>query len=176
MVTFRLLEAFSDRRLSLVEGDGRVMVLASSSASGAPGFAVHRPTLAARLGQFGPEVQTLVFVGGPFPDLPTVARIDEMLAIFGDEDALTDWRPVTEAVKRVESGRVVHAVDRDTLVRPMGPYVIRRHLVDAMADGPNQWIDPIEEAAGLGAIVWLWHDSRSLASRSSPRPHEFGQL
>ncbi|MPZ51245.1 MAG: hypothetical protein GEU79_00670 [Acidimicrobiia bacterium] len=160
MITYRLLEAFSDRRLGLMEGDGRAMVLTTSSALGAPGSSVHRPTLAARLDQFSNDVDLVVFLDGSFPDAPTIARTDDMLSVFADEDALCDWRPVTEAVKQVQFGRVAGAVDRETLVRPHTPYVLRRPLVERIAEGAHQWLDPMEEAAALGANIRLWHDPR----------------
>lgn len=134
------------------------MVLHTSSAV-VPGRPVHHPTLAARLEQFPPQMDTVVFLDGAFPDAPTIARTDEMLALFDHEDALCDWRPVTEAMKRVHSGYVVGAVDRETLVRPVTPYVMRRHMVEAMAlVGTETWIDPMEEAASLGAVITLWQD------------------
>lgn len=122
-----------------------------------PTLQVHAPTLLQRLAQLSPDIDTLVFVDGPFPDNATIERIDDMLEQFAsqDIDALAGYVAATEAIKRVHGNQVLHGVDRSTLIAVKGPEIISREAlvraVDSMDSHP--WTCPLLLVARSGGRV-----------------------
>jgi hypothetical protein len=58
---------------------------------------------------------------------PAAALLDALAAAVerADADAAVAVRPVTDALKRVEGDRIVDDVDRDTILLPVGPVLLR---------------------------------------------------
>lgn len=169
MVSPHLLRPFSSRQLSLVSGDGRVMVFASLGGRWqGPTTEVHGPTLARRITDLPGDIDTVVFIDEPVPDGVTVGLIDDMVHAFDDHpaDILVRYVPATEAVKRVDGPLVVEGIDRSRLVAVRAPEVISR---EAMANGISAlgnrlWVNPTALAASTGAVVGLYEHHHSGAS------------
>ncbi len=142
MLSPHLLRPYSGSQLGLVEADRRVLVLAAAGSRWVgPTLLVHRPTLEHRVRQSA--AVWVVVVGEPVPEASTVAQVDDMLAVVGDDlDGLVPTAPFTEAVKRVEGDRVVGAVDRSRLVRIRPPEVLRRSALSAALEGvEDTWVN-----------------------------------
>jgi 2-C-methyl-D-erythritol 4-phosphate cytidylyltransferase len=108
----------------------------------------------------GESIDTVVFFDQPVPDGAMVATIDDMLGHFEgvEADALVQFVPVTEAVKRVEREVVLEGMDRTSLVAVRCPEVIDRAVLSAAISriGDRQWINPTALIASTGAIIALY--------------------
>jgi hypothetical protein len=169
-----LLRPFSSRQLSLVAGDGKVLVFAVLGGRYAgSSVQVHVPTLARRVEQLPRSIDTVVFIDEPVPDGAVVATIDDMLTEMegSQADALAHFAPATEAVKRVDGGVVVEGVDRSSLVTVRSPEVIRKPALERALDRvePMQWVNPTALVAAHGFVVELHGSGLAPERRSSPR-------
>ncbi len=174
MVSPHLLRPFSSRQLSLVSGDGKVLVFAVLGGKFAgPSVQVHVPTLARRVEQLPRHIDTVVFIDEPVPDGAVVATIEEMLVEFEDSpaDVLAHYVPATEAVKRVESEVVVEGIDRSSLVSVRSPELIRRPVLERSVDkaGNLAWVNPTALVASTGATVSLFDGGRTSRRQSQAR-------
>jgi|FLYL01.1.fsa_nt_gi hypothetical protein len=170
MTSPHLLRPFSSRQLSLVAGDDGVTVFAVLGGRYAgPSVEAHVPTLVQRALSLPRPVHTVVFVDEPLPDAALVALVDDMVADFldSDLDALAQAAPVSEAVKRVEHGRIVEGIERSTLMAVRAPEVIgRRALERAVTVAGNRlWANPTALVAETGGRIGF-HRSRA--------PHRLG--
>lgn len=153
-----------------MEDEGRVIafgVLGGRYAG--PSVQVHAPTLIKRMSDLPASIETVVFFDDPIPDAATVATIDDMLALFAeiDTEVLAPCVAATEAVKRVDRGRVVEGIDRTALVSIRCPEVIDRM---ALADAVDQlsdelWVNPASLVAAAGGRVRLYRGSMVSARR-----------
>jgi hypothetical protein len=169
-----LLRPFSSRQLSLVAGDGKVLVFAVLGGRFAgPSVQVHVPTLARRVQQLPQSIDTVVFIDEPVPDGAVVAAIDDMLVAFEDSsaDAMAHFTPATEAVKRVEGSVVVEGIDRSVLVSVRSPEVIRKPALRRAVEliGSVQWVNPTALVAAHGATVELYGSGLTPRRRSTSR-------
>lgn len=156
-----LLRPFSSRQLSLVAGDGKVLVFAVLGGRFAgSSVQVHVPTLARRVDQLPRSIDTVVFIDEPVPDGAIVAAIDDMLVAFEDStaDVLAHFAPATEAVKRVDGTVVVEGIDRSALVSVRSPEVIRKPVLERAVEriGQMQWVNPTALVAAHGAVVEMY--------------------
>ncbi|HUO45272.1 MAG TPA: hypothetical protein VM470_00395 [Acidimicrobiia bacterium] len=154
-----LIRPFPARQLGLVEGDDAVMVFCVLGGRYAgPTMLAHLPTLQRRCSELRPEIEILVFVDESQPDAATVARIDEMLAMFRDGDALVCFQPATEAMKLVEGDEVTRGVDRTQLLAVRGIEIIRRPTLDRALSSPppSVWVNPTTLVADLGGDIRLF--------------------
>lgn len=158
MTSPHLLRPFSSRQLSLVAGDGQVMVFAVLGGRFAgPSVEVHVPTLIHRIQTLPRHIHTLVFVDEPVPDAAVVALVDDMVDEFlnTEVDVLCQQVAANEAVKRVTGDRVVEGIDRSALVAVRAPEVIRRDTLEravaAVVD--RQWVNPTALVAGAGGRI-----------------------
>jgi 2-C-methyl-D-erythritol 4-phosphate cytidylyltransferase len=166
MVSPHLLRPFSSRQLSLVSGDGKVLVFAVLGGKFAgSSVQVHVPTLARRVEQLPRHIDTVVFIDEPVPDGAVVATIEEMLAEFEDSafDVLAHYVPATEAVKRVEFDAVVEGIDRSSLVSVRSPELIRRSVLEAAVESITDvaWVNPTALVASIGARVSVFGSARA---------------
>jgi hypothetical protein len=162
-----LLRPYSPRQLGLVEGNERLMVFASMSPyTAGPSLVVHAPTLSRRLAELPHLVEVVAFIGGPVPDLPMLAHLDDMVGYFEqiDTDCLVDYVAVTEAIKEVEGDRVVRGIPRGPLVSFRPPEVMTRPSIEAALDKSTlqAWVDPASlVVAAAGRItLYPWELSR----------------
>lgn len=166
MVSPHLLRPFSSRQLSLVSGEGRVLVFAVLGGRFV-GSAVqaHAPTLARRVAELPGFVEVVAFIEESFPDGEVVARLDDMIAtlIGSPADAVVRRVEVSEAVKRVEGNRVVGAVDRSLLVAVRSPEVVRRAALENAVGsiGEETWVGVTGLVVRSGGRVLLYDESRS---------------
>ena len=172
MVSPHLLRPFSSRQLSLVSGDGKVLVFAVLGGKFAgSSVQVHVPTLARRVEQMPHHIDTVVFIDEPVPDGAVVATIEEMLIEFegSPADVLAHYVPATEAVKHVEADTVVEGIDRSSLVAVRSPEVIRRPALETAVDGVGDvaWVNPTALVASAGAKVSLFGSARTPRSQTA---------
>ncbi len=165
-----MLRPFSSRQLSLVSGEGRVMVFAALGGRYAgPSTEVHGPTLARRVEELPRHIDTVVFIDAPVPDGALVDLIDDMVTAFGDADAdvLVRSVPATEAVKRVHGHQVVEGIDRSRLVAVRAPEVVRRTALDHSIGhlGDRLWVNPTGLVAATGGRVALFDRQVAAARR-----------
>ncbi|MFO7293578.1 MAG: hypothetical protein FWJ92_12045 [Actinomycetes bacterium] len=157
MVSPHLLRPYSSRQLSLLSGDGQVMVFAVLGGRYAgPTVLVHHPTLLHRMDTLPRHIRTVVFIDEPIPDAATVALVDDMVELFEqlDVDALAQHVPASEAVKRVRGSRILEGVDRSTLAAVRSPEVIRREALErAVYSTAEQWVSPTHLVALSGGSV-----------------------
>lgn len=160
MVGLHLLRPFSFRQLSLVSGEGRVLVFAVLGGRYA-GSAIqaHIPTLAYRVQQLPRHIDTVVFIDEPVPHGAVVAVIDDMVAEFSDldVDVLTRYVAATEAVKRVEGSALREGIGRSTLVSVRMPVVVRRSALEQAVEqaGEALWVNPTALLTAAGATIAL---------------------
>lgn len=165
-----LLRPFSSRQLSLVEGDGQVMAFGvlGGRYSG-PSVEVHVPTLVRRVQDLPASIKTVVFFDEPVPDGAIVSIIDDMVGAIDriGADALVQYVPATEAVKRVEHELIAEGIDRTSLVAVRCPEVIDRRVLDVAIGRPivEMWVNPTALVATAGASVALWGGQLHLAHR-----------
>jgi hypothetical protein len=160
VVSPHLLRPFSSRQLSLVAGDGKVLVFAVLGGRYAgSSVQVHVPTLAHRVEAIPRHIDTVVFIDEPVPDGAVVAVIDDMVAEFAERevDVLTRYVAASEAVKRVEGATVAEGIDRSRLVTVRPPEVIRRSAIDRAVHhvGNALWVNPTALVAAAGGSVAL---------------------
>src|SRR5690606_10850242 len=161
-----LLRPYTSRQLSLISGDGQVMVFAVLGGRCAgPTVLVHHPTLLHRMDTLPRHIRTVVFIDEPIPDAATVALVDDMVELFEqlDVDALAQHVPASEAVKRVRGSRILEGVAPRRPSEVRTPEVIRRGaLVRAVCSAAEQWVGPTHlvdlpggsvRFAGPGAVV-----------------------
>lgn len=158
MASPHLLRPYTAAQLSLVSGDHRVAVFGVSGGRFAgPSVLVHVPTAQARLDWLAPDVETVVFSDESLPDPATISRIDDMLAVFPDLEAvaLTQWLPATEALKVERGGVIERGVDRSAVAAVRCPEVIARlTLARALAScGESVWVNPTAAVAAIGGDV-----------------------
>lgn len=156
-----LLRPYSPRQLSLVEGGDAVALFAVMGGRYAgPSVEVHAPTLARRMADLSESIETVVFFDQPVPDGAMVSTIDDMLGHFDavEADALVQFVPVTEAVKRVEREVVLEGMDRTSLVAVRCPEVIDRVVLAAAMGriGDERWVNPTALIASAGATIALY--------------------
>ncbi len=160
-----LLRPFPGRQLGLVEGDDAVVVFGVLGGRYAgPTMLAHIPTLKRRIREVSSDIKVAVFVDEPTPLSTTVARIDDMLAIFKDTDAMVCFRRPTEALKEVAGGMVVRGVDRSQLAAVVSPEVIlcsslRKALEQ---DRPELWVNPTALVAAIGGRIKLFSERSEL--------------
>jgi hypothetical protein len=172
MVSPHLLRPFSSRQLSLVSGDGKVLVFAVLGGKFAgSSVQVHVPTLARRVEQMPRHIDTVVFIDEPVPDGAVVATIEEMLIEFegSPADVLAHYVPATEAVKHVELDTVVEGIDRSSLVAVRSPEIIRRPALERAVDGVGDvaWVNPTALVASVGAKLSLFGNARTPRSQTT---------
>jgi hypothetical protein len=154
-----LLRPFPGRQLGLVEGDDAVIVFGVLGGRYAgPTMLAHVPTLVRRMGEVSTEMKVAVFVDEPTPLSTTVARIDDMLAVFDDADAMVCFRRPTEALKEVAGGAVVRGVDRSQLAAVVGPEVILCSILQKALEmeRPELWVNPTALVAAIGGRIKLF--------------------
>ena len=156
-----MLRPFSARQLHLVAGDGKVEAFAVlGDRRRGTAVDVHVPTLRRRMRDLSPDIDTVVFFDEPFPDGALVGLIDDMVEAFDrtDSDVLACAVPATEAVKWVEGGVVVRAIDRSALVSVRCPEVVRRPKLEAALDhvGSAVWANPTELVVSAGGSLTLF--------------------
>lgn len=122
-----------------------------------PTALVHLPTLRQRLDSLPGYIETLAFIDEPVPDGATIGTVDDMIETFLDlgVDALAQYVPASEAIKRVTADRVSEAVDRSSLVAARAPEVVKRTALDRAVDRPlvAQWVNPTAVIARTGGSV-----------------------
>lgn len=160
-----MLRPFNARQLSLVSGEGRVMVYAALGGRHAgPSTEVHAPTLARRVDELPRHIDIVVFIDVPVPDGALVGLIDDMVAVFGESDADALVRPVpaTEAVKRVHDRTVVEGIDRSRLVAVRSPEVLRRSTLERAVERLDDrlWVSPTGLVAASGGRIALFDPHR----------------
>lgn len=158
MASPHMLRPYSSRQLSLVAGEGRVVVLAILGGRFAgPTALVHLPTLQQRLDSLPRYIETVAFIDEPVPDGAVIATVDDMIETFLDldVDALAQYVPASEAVKRVSGDRISENVDRSSLVAVRAPEVLRRTALFEATRGPfdGQWANPTALVAGAGGSI-----------------------
>jgi 2-C-methyl-D-erythritol 4-phosphate cytidylyltransferase len=120
------------------------------------------------MADLGDSITTVVFFDQPVPDGAMVATIDDMLGHFEvvEADALVQFAPITEAIKRVEREVVLEGLDRSSLVAVRCPEVIDRAVLAAAMGrlGDEQWVNPTALIAAGGAGIALY-DGRLAATR-----------
>lgn len=173
MASPHLLRPYTAAQLSLVSGDHRVVVFGVNGGRFAgPSVLVHFPTAQARLDWLAPEVEIVVFSDESLPDPATISRIDDMLAVFPDleVDALTQWLPVTEALKVAHEGVIGKGIDRSTVAAVRCPEVIdRQALARALAaSGESTWVNPTAAVAAVGGSVTFFEPTMVPDWLSSP--------
>lgn len=156
-----MIRPFSARQLHLVAGDGMVEAFAVIGDHGVgPSVAVHLPTLRRRMRDLARHIRTVVFFDEPIPDGALVALIDDMVEEFTESthDVLAVGAPVTEAVKWVEDGFILHEVDRSSLVTVRCPEVVRRDALDDALDGAGDemWVNPTELVVAAGGMLRIF--------------------
>lgn len=160
-----MLRPFNARQLSLVSGEGRVMVFAALGGRYAgPSTEVHGPTLARRVDELPRHIDTVVFIDAPVPDGALVGLIDDMVTEFGeiDTDALVRPVPATEAVKRVSGRKVVEGIDRSRLIAVRAPEVLRRTALERAVERLDDrlWVNPTGLVAATGGRISLFDQHR----------------
>ncbi|HEX7099289.1 MAG TPA: hypothetical protein VF377_08600 [Acidimicrobiia bacterium] len=157
MVSPHLLRPYTSRQLSLISGDGQVMVFAVLGGRFAgPTVLVHHPTLLHRMDTLPRHIRTVVFIDEPIPDAATVALVDDMVDVFEqlEVDALAQHVPASEAVKRVHGRLIQEGVDRSKLAAVRSPEVIRREALErALPTTSQQWVSPTYLVAASGGSV-----------------------
>lgn len=157
-----LIRPYSAAQLGLVSGDETVVVFTvlGDRFSG-PSVLVHVPTVRSRLEWLDSVVSTVVFVDEPVPDGATLSGIDDMLTVYADLDcdALARVVTSTEALKRVEHGHIVGAVDRSTVVAATCPEIVDRRRLESALSGDEVWANPTAELARSGGIVRFYEPS-----------------
>lgn len=165
-----LLRPFNSRQLSLVEGDGRVVVFSVLGGRCAgPSVMVHAPTLVRRVSDLPRSIATVVFVDEPVPDASTVSTIDDMLAAYEglDADVLVQYVAAMEAVKRVDGDELAEGIDRSSLVAIRCPEVTDRQALDQAVSRITEelWVSPTALVAAIGGKVALFGGSPVLVRR-----------
>jgi hypothetical protein len=168
----QLVRSFSSRQLSLVAGRGRVVVFAVLGGRYlGRSLQIHVPTASRLLDQLPPDVDTVVFIDEPVPDAALISLIDDMVAerIARGVDAVVNFVPAVEAVKRVEGDRVAEGIDRSKLVGVRPPEVLdRRAAHDAIRRLESKiWVNPSSLVASAGGSLGLFggsHTSQAPAS------------
>lgn len=143
----------------MVEGDGRVVVFGVLGGRYAGrSLLAHAPTLMRRIHELPDEIEVVVFIDEANPAPATVARIDDMLAVFEGTDAMVCFQPATDAMKVVDGQVVVRGVDRSQLVALRAPEVmLRASLEKALERGKvEQWVSPAGLVAAGGGRVKLF--------------------
>jgi 2-C-methyl-D-erythritol 4-phosphate cytidylyltransferase len=149
----------------LVEGDDAVVVFGVLGGRYAgPSMLAHLPTLVRRMSEVASDIQVVVFVDEPIPLPATVARIDDMLGVFEDAEAMVCFRRPTEALKEVAGGTVVRGVDRSQLAAVVSPEVIlRSSLQEALEqERPELWVNPTSLVAAIGGRIKLYSEAALL--------------
>lgn len=160
-----LLRPFPGRQLGLVEGDDAVVVFGVLGGRYAgPSMLAHLPTLVRRMSEVASDIKVVVFVDEPIPLPATVARIDDMLGVFEDAEAMVCFRRPTEALKEVAGGTVVRGVDRSQLAAVVSPEVIlRSSLQEALEqERPELWVNPTSLVAAIGGRIKLYSEAALL--------------
>jgi hypothetical protein len=160
-----LLRPFPGRRLGLVEDDETVVVFAVLGGRYAgPTMLAHFPTLRRRINEISSEIKVVVFVDEPTPVSATVARIDEMLSVFDDADAIVCFQRPTEALKEMAGRTVLRSVDRSELAAVVGPEVILRSSLDKALEQECSalWVNPTALVAAIGGRIKLFSDRPSI--------------
>jgi 2-C-methyl-D-erythritol 4-phosphate cytidylyltransferase len=124
----------------------------------------HVPTLKRRISEVPPEIKVAVFVDEPTPHSTTVARIDDMLAVFEDADAMVCFRRPTEALKEVVGGTVVRGVDRSQLAAVVSPEVILCSTLQKALEQerPELWVNPTALVAAIGGRIKFFSERSRL--------------
>lgn len=167
MTSPHLLRPFSARQLSLLDDDVVTFAVLGGRFAG-PSVQAHAPSLIRRITGLPHSIHTVVFIDVPVPDAAILATIDDMLAEFAQNptDVLASYVPATEAVKRVEEGRIAEGITRNALVSIRCPEVISRRALSAGVDqlGDRQWVNPTAIVAANGGKVRLYN--RPVVSRA----------
>lgn len=170
MLSPHLLRPFTAQQLNLTRRDHKVMVMAATAQHvGGPSLQVHVPTLMSRVSSTLERTDVVVFVDDPMPDVSTVMLIDAMLDAYRDECALVRTVGATEAVKRLENGRVAEGIDRSGLFSPRPPEVVRlrclRQAMESLTD--ETWVCPSALVGSTGGSVAIFDETG--ASHTSVR-------
>lgn len=126
----RALSAFLD---GLVAVPAAVRAAAAPPAAGArAGLQGTLATLVTGLSSVPHGVERIAFLDERVLDSLGVEPVLDMISWLDDDHAaVVRAVPVTDALKRVEAGRVVGGVDRAGLYLPQPPHIIRREALDA---------------------------------------------
>jgi 2-C-methyl-D-erythritol 4-phosphate cytidylyltransferase len=131
---------------------------------------IHFPTLARQVERLPAHITTCVFVDDLVPDAVDVETIEKMIAVFeaSEVDALARFAEATEAVKRVDHGRVVEGIERSELVTVRPPEVIdRAALESAIEDGaPRLWINASELVSQAGFSIGFYGSQLAAAAEA----------
>ncbi len=123
---------------------------------GSEGLMIGTRAVKETLAQLPPTVQVVAFVGSSSP--PAEEELDAMVAdMEGGWDAVVSARPVSEAVKVVDSDWVEGSLDRSELISVIPPILVGREVLSGILSAPatQAWIDPIEEVIDGGGKVRL---------------------
>ena len=117
----------------------------------APGGATREASVKAGLQALAPHAPEIVLVHDAARPFVPAATIPALLAALRSHDGAIPAVPVSDTLKRVQSGRIVGAVARDGLFRAQTPQAFRYHLLRALhATGESGATDDASllEAAG----------------------------
>ncbi len=117
----------------------------------APGGATREASVKAGLQALAPHAPDVVLVHDAARPFVPAATIPALLAALRNHDGAIPAVPVSDTLKRVQSGRIVGAVPRDGLFRAQTPQAFRYHLLRALhATGDSGATDDaaLLEAAG----------------------------
>jgi hypothetical protein len=160
----QLVRSFSSRQLSLVAGHGRVVVFAVLGGRYlGRSLQIHVPTASRLLDQLPPDIETVVFIDEPVPDAALISLIDDMVAERATRhvDAVVNFVPAVEAVKRVDGDRVAEGIDRSNLVGVRPPEVLDRKAIHEAIRGlgSRMWANPSALLAAAGGSLALFGGS-----------------
>ncbi len=166
MVGPQLVRSFSSRQLSLVAGDGRVVVFAVLGGRYAgPSLQIHVPTAARLLDRLPADIETVVFIDEPVPDAALISLIDDMVAERASlgTDVVANFVPAVEAVKRVDGDRVQEGIDRSKLVSVRPPEVLSRRAVQTAVNAVQGklWVNPAALVSRAGGTMTLFSGAHS---------------
>ena len=163
----QLVRSFSSRQLSLVSGQGRVVVFAVLG-GGYIGrsLQVHVPTAARLLERLPAHIDTVVFIDEPVPDAALLSLIDDMIAERAalEVDVVANFVPAVEAVKRVDHDRVLEGIDRSKLVSVRPPEVVGRHGIERAMRSLDDamWVNPSALVSSSGGTLSLFSGSHAV--------------
>ena len=130
-----------------------------------PSLQVHVPTAARLLDRLPRHIEAVVFIDEPVPDAALISLIDDMVAEHEATgvDAVANFVPAVEAMKRVEDGRVLEGIDRSKLVSVRPPEVLtRRAMQDAIRSlDAGLWVNPAALISRSGGSLRLYSGTHS---------------
>jgi hypothetical protein len=132
---------------------------------------IHVPTAARLLDRLPPHIDTVVFIDEPVPDVALISLIDDMVAerTVRGVDAVVNYVPAVEAVKRVEGDRVAEGIDRSRLVGVRPPEVLDRTAVERAIGRLETkiWVNPSSAVSSAGGSLALFSGTHSSQAHSA---------